>query len=492
MRAQSPGPPVYTLHTNARVVLTDVTVTDSRGNPVRGLDRTAFHILDNNRPQELVSFEEHNGAQTPLPAASPSAPHTFSNDFLLHPPPVFNVLVLDTSTINIIDQMYLNEELTHFIQELPAGGWLAIYVHAGEFTLLLQNFTSDHALMLAALHEAIPKLQRPGAWRFNELDGLQQIAVYLAQLPGRKNVLWFGGGSNLFLRADANTLPIGENLRALYDQLEASRIAIYPIDVRGPSLVSDLRINFTHMQMEDEAKATGGRAFYNNNGIAEISTKIFATDANFYTLSYSPEDFRLDNKWHRVKVRVDGTPYTLSYRTGYYGDGINSTPTPKTSRTILRADGEKVHVPENRSEPIIFRADVQPSSVIATSETVPSNSATRAQKKNETTYTIRYHVPAAAFSLQDIAGGQRVEIGAGALAFNHYGRTVGRISQKFTLNFNGNKLRDAPTADLTFDQQFNLPNGQNYLAVSVWDAITGRLGTIQVPVNVEGRVGAKH
>jgi len=40
MWAQSPSPSVYTLHTDARVVLTDVTVTHVHGNPVHGLDRS--------------------------------------------------------------------------------------------------------------------------------------------------------------------------------------------------------------------------------------------------------------------------------------------------------------------------------------------------------------------------------------------------------------------------------------------------------------------
>lgn len=42
----------------------------------------------------------------------------------------------------------------------------------------------------------------------------------LQDLPGRKNILWFSGGSSLFLRPDASTLPIGVNLQSLYDELE--------------------------------------------------------------------------------------------------------------------------------------------------------------------------------------------------------------------------------------------------------------------------------
>jgi hypothetical protein len=64
-------------------------------------------------------------------------------------------------------------------------------------------------------------------------------------------------------------------------------------------------------------------------------------------------------------------------------------------------------------------------------------------------------VPAADFVQQVIPGGQRVQIGAGIIAFNQYGRTANRLSQKFTLNFNGDRLSKAPSANLSFDQNSN-------------------------------------
>jgi VWFA-related protein len=138
MLAQSSAPPPYTLHTQTRVVLTDV--TDANGNPVHNLSRSAFHIFDDKKPQDLASFEEHTGAQPSItPTAVSSAPHTFSNDFLLRPPPVFNVIVLDTVTMDIVTQMILYKQLTDFINALPPQNSLAIFVHSGEFTLLLQE-----------------------------------------------------------------------------------------------------------------------------------------------------------------------------------------------------------------------------------------------------------------------------------------------------------------------------------------------------------------
>jgi hypothetical protein len=101
----SSSAPAYTLRTSTRVVLTDVTVTDGQGNPVHGLDRSRFHIFDNNHPQELSSFEEHM-SEPPRPSVrlASAAPNTFSNDYLLHAPAASNTLFLDTTTLGIVDQ----------------------------------------------------------------------------------------------------------------------------------------------------------------------------------------------------------------------------------------------------------------------------------------------------------------------------------------------------------------------------------------------------
>jgi hypothetical protein len=70
------------------------------------------------------------------------------------------------------------------------------------------------------------------------IDTLQQIAVYLSELPGRKNILWFSGGSTLYLRDDAELYDSSAAWRTLYDELERERIAVYPIDARGLTLYS--------------------------------------------------------------------------------------------------------------------------------------------------------------------------------------------------------------------------------------------------------------
>lgn len=488
--AQSADEPSFTLRTQARAVLIDVTVTDANGRPVHKLSRSAFHVFDNKQPQDIASLDEHLDAdRSARPVATSAEARAFGNDFLLHPPPVFNVIVLDTATIGVVDQMYLNGQLEDFINALPPQNALAIYVHSGGFTLLLQNFTADHAMLLAAIHKAIPVIPMPGAESQTSLTAMHQIALYLRQLPGRKNVLWYCASPDLPLMSDASRISSlsANGLRATYDELEASRIALYPIDVRG--VVPGDPPFLARQEMTEEAKATGGFAYFDND-LLHFSLKTIATDADFYTLSYSPRDYRQDNRWHNVKVTVDGGPYTLSYRTGYYGDGIESEDPNETkkARTLLTATGEKLDRPANTNQPIIFHAElIQPSP-----STIPAGTPTAPVRHGINLYTIRYTVSAADFVKEPIPGGQRVQIGAGLIAQNQNGRPVTRLTQKFVLGFLGERLTQSPHVNLSFDQQVSLPKGMVYLSTTVWDVLGGRLGTIQMPATLAGHAKSSH
>jgi hypothetical protein len=132
---QPPPPPAdqpYTIRTISRVVLTDVTVTDSKGNPVHGLLESAFQIFDNKKPQTIGSLEEHSGA----PAATTREPviaanGVYSNDYLEHLSPVISFIIIDIANLDVPDQMYLYSELTSLFKTQSPVQPLAIYLRAG-------------------------------------------------------------------------------------------------------------------------------------------------------------------------------------------------------------------------------------------------------------------------------------------------------------------------------------------------------------------------
>jgi VWFA-related protein len=473
--------PVYTLHANKRVVLTDVTVTDRKGNPIHGLSASAFQILDNGKPQDVASFEEHSGA--PIEPVQPTAvtPGVYSNDFLQRPPPVFNVLLIDLVAIGLPDQMYLNYELTRFLEHLPSGEPLAIYMRWGTNVMLLQNFTSDRALLLAAVHRALPRFPSHERERLSEIQLLHDVALKLGQLPGRKNVFWFCGGveENTF-RADPTEISDYSDLRPNYDELEAGRIAMYPIDARGLMVSAPGGLNnlwSQHVKMNSVAEATGGRAIYNQNFLDQATQHLIDASNDFYTLSYSPHDFRYDNSWHKVKVVLNGSSYNLSYRHGYFADGNDphnkaEDLQPSGSRTKLLTNGETAEMPDIRGPAIVFQARVLPA----------SGSQTPA-KKGTIAYTIRYSLPLDKFVMRNVDGKEQVAMGVAAMAFDANGNSTAKVIQQVTATFNPKNIPVNGIPIYNFEQQIDLKHGENYLYLGVWDVNTGQFGAIQLSLD---------
>jgi VWFA-related protein len=474
----------FTLTVHSRIVLMDVTVTDSSGNPVRGLPQSDFRVLDDGHPQQIVSFKEHDEHPAEQAAVEPVSVEkgTYSNGSMLHLHAPANVLLIDTTTIGIADQMFLYEELTKFVQQLPPGEPVAVFTRAGDVTVQLQSFTANHALLLDAIRKAVPHLQMTGAYALKDSDTLRQMAYYLSQVPGRKNVLWFTGGSNMYLTPQPGAFE-SPQMRDIYDMLEAERIALYPIDVRGITLNTNLNSMAAQQSlMQREAKATGGSAYVDLNNVQQATARIVATDGDYYTLTYSPNDLRNDGRWHRVKVQLVHPGYQLSYRRGYFDDGTNGGNWPGKAR-MLKKDGIELSAPNARSQPISFTAQVLPISLRALAAEDPADA--KQVKHGKRPYGVHYSVTAQDIAPQNVKGDRATDVVAAAiLAFDRYGDLLARKVQKISVEVNENLVRNAPHAVVTFNQTIVLPKGQNFVFLAVWDAKTGRMGMMTVPVNI--------
>jgi VWFA-related protein len=476
--------PAYTIQTGARVVLTDVTVTDARGNPVRGLPVSAFHVFDNKKQERVDSFEEHAGTSAvALPASSYGV---FSNDYLLHLPSVLNIIVLDIANIGIVDQMWLNYQLTGFLTNLPSDQPVAVYLRAGSGCFLVQNFTTDRRLLLAALHRAIPRIPPLGREYLSDEQLLTEVAYTLRSLPGRKNVLWFSGGSTAFLLPNATPFQDQAAIRAIYDSLEEERIAVYPIDARGLTLAGSIRIIDQHGAMEDVARATGGKAFYDSNGISQAAALVLDTSGDFYTLTYSPSNFQVDNKWHNVRIKLDGG-YHLSYRTGYFADGSNGiAQKPAQPRAKLLISGDKVQTKREHATPIIFQAAMLPTAdpVLAQLPADAEGLPAPPLKGGAARYSVRYSVPIDELTGQSIQGKHTFVIGLAAVTIDRDGDILKRQFEHVTVSFDEDYFSHRSRAPLVVDQQLNLNRADQYLYLAVWDIHNDRFGELQMPLDL--------
>jgi VWFA-related protein len=480
---QQPPQAGYTLHASAREVVTDVLVMDHKGNPIRGLPESDFHIFDNGNAQHIASFVEHTQSEATAPLQK-NAANDYNNDIVIHPPGVFNLILLDTATITVPDQMYLRQQLDRFIATLPPDEPFAVLARSNEHVIMLANFTSDHEQLLTAIHREIPRLRMPGSQYVLDVSLLNELCAYLQQYPGRKNVLWLNGGSNLFLNPDPEVVAANSpDMRVLYDELELARIALYPIDVRGLQVTRNPGTSLQQLLMTDEADATGGRAVFNTNGIADAAKHIADTDATFYTLTYSPQEVKLDNKWHKIKVNVDGADYQVSYRHGYFDDGSNLQHEEGGRKRLLQGGDT---VAEVSQAPIVFDVRVRPADNVEQSATRNAQWSFAPPKKGERAYELHYSVPEEAFSKQTVGDQDKLSIGVAVLAFNQDGRSISRTEKKVTVTLSQERASILqPGSEIGFDEPLDVPDGQDFLYVVVWNPDTAHLGTVQIPLTVE-------
>ncbi|HEY1160245.1 MAG TPA: VWA domain-containing protein, partial [Terracidiphilus sp.] len=280
---QQPGTGTV-LHVETRRVIEDITVTDSKGQPVQGLTQSDFRVLEDGAGQQIVSFKEHQQAP-PSSVQLPALPiNTFSN--LSDPKSTgpLNVILYDLLSTAPGYQHYAHDQLVAFLKTRPPGRY-AIFV-LGNRLELLQGFTANQDALLAAangrnattqpsyvdapdkdIHEQSDKiaatvdpLDTVGAqaaellaqMENNERDFRQDqqvritedaftaIAQFLMPLPGRKNLLWLSGSFPLAVlpeTADANAYQslrnYTESQKKVADLLNLSHTAVYAVDVRG-------------------------------------------------------------------------------------------------------------------------------------------------------------------------------------------------------------------------------------------------------------------
>ncbi len=151
-------PDGYSIKANVRRVVVDVVVTDSQGNPKRGLTEKDFSVKEDGTPQRILSFDPHvdDAWIGLLPANVP--PNTFIN--LPRQPEQGPLYVLFYDMVNTGDDaligadysanMIARQQLIKFVNSKAAGTRFALIV-LSDGLHLVQGFTNDKQLLLTAL-----------------------------------------------------------------------------------------------------------------------------------------------------------------------------------------------------------------------------------------------------------------------------------------------------------------------------------------------------
>jgi VWFA-related protein len=234
------------------------------------------------------------------------------------------------------------------------------------------------------------------------VDSLMQLARYLSGIPGRKNIVWLSGSFpiSIFVNPGLNNSAAQDRnysnvIKRVTNLLAEAQIAVYPVDVRGivgggpnadstsfatvpsspgrststariltdssPSAPQGLQ-ELAQQSSEQEtlvevATATGGKAFYNSNGIREAIATAVEQGSNYYTLSYNPTNKIYDGRFRKIRVVLSEKGYSLHYRQGYFADDAKAN---AKDDLLARSRAAAMQHGSPPSRQILFSAAVVP------------------------------------------------------------------------------------------------------------------------------------
>jgi VWFA-related protein len=380
------------------------------------------------------------------------------------------------------------------------------------------------------------------------IDALTQMGRYLSTIPGRKNLIWFtasfpfalpSGGDQVGNQGQAGQLAddFTNQLQKLSELLTLARVAVYPIDARGligvpsnlaetnpsnPALMKSLlggqspnmnqgpataqssnpmtakmeeqdrkflaNLGAAHLAMDQFARNTGGRAFYNTNGLGEAMGDAIANGSNYYTLAYTPDNRNYNGAFRNVKVELVEGRYELAYRPGYFGaDPAQYAKLIPGRMSPLIAAMQHGVLPVTQ---VRFTVKVIPAaSDPAAGQNVAGGANAGGLLSNMlkgpvTRYIAEFSIEPDGLDLRPVGNGKNHrEIELTQVLYDPEGIRVNY--NDFALAVDTPVAAESnPQARIELRQAIDAPAGQSWLRIGISDRMSGRMGTLEIPLNV--------
>ena len=490
-------------------------------------------------------------------------PGTFTNFTPIPPGGALNVLLVDSLNTPVLNQAVLHQQLKKFVNQAHPGDRIAIFGLTDRL-ILLQGFTSDIATLKAVIdHKITPhsstKLNGPvgdggdsqtlteemsdsytpefmanmaafdrmtsdiqNTERLQStLDAFNSIARYLSSFSGRKNLLWFSAGFPVN--------PVNQNVfHRTAVLLSRAQIAVYPIDARqlevdpmwnpadagaNAALASrsarptaaahasfaDSRFQ-DHTSMETLAEATGGKAFYNTNGLTEATREAIDIGSNYYTLTYVPTDRNWNHAYRSIHVDLASAPHDtkLSYRPGYFADPPNRLKPVDSSASAseIEAAAYMQHGALTYDRASMARGAPTPEDVLFKVRVLPASKAPETTLARDNTldpahpvagpfhrYNVDYALLPTAMTLTTQPDGTHVgQLKFTVFAYDRDGRLLVAAHKNYNLNLKPDLYERFIKAAIQNHMEISVPDSiETYLRIGIEDVPADHFGAVEIP-----------
>ena len=420
------------------LVQVDAVVTDGKGRNVDDLSPGDFEVSVDGKPEKLTHFSyvrvipEGSGApRKPVPKAPSALPPPPSAQ--LRPEDVRRTIVLmvDDLGLSFESIAFVRSSLRKFIENQLQPGDLVAIMRTGAGSGSLQQFTADKRVLLAiagglrwnpngrsgidvfeqlgkvsdlaqGLGAAPPggqarsvdpqyNVQNKTMSMLGTLGAINYIVGALREMPGRKSIVLFSDGFQLFTpgvgpamhtAAGSGSSPddnatVIEAMRRLIDRANRSGTVIYTMQATGlqtgqiggadraslnqmsPGQVQakletltndgvtggrDWLQNVNQQGLAYLALQTGGLAYDNGNDLNWALDRVLEDQKGYYLLGFYPPEGTFQEKhktrsFHGIKVKVTRAGLHVRSRSGFFGETDEETKLqkPKTLVEQMRA-----------------------------------------------------------------------------------------------------------------------------------------------------------
>ena len=324
------------------------------------------------------------------------------------------------------------------------------------------------------------------------LQGMQQVAQALSGFPGRKSLIWAGGGfpfsvsDNTMQLAPAgrdtlsDVLPLYEHTWQL---LNNAQIALYPVDVKGLQTVimpsasvrnpgKNYGRNMSWRQMDTQgsfetfASMTGGRAYFNSNDLVKGFRAAVNDSAQYYMLGYYLDRSKTKAGWRKLAVKMKRDHTEVRARSGFFV--TNATIDPENSRNSDISSALQSPL-DYTSLPLVVRWDkVEPG---------------KETGKKHVNYEMHLAPDA---SLINDADNNHVVMEFVALAKTPEGKSVDRpMGQTIDVHLTPERSEAIRQNGVAYAGALDLAPGEYTVRFVVRDDLSGREGSVAAPLKVE-------
>jgi VWFA-related protein len=411
------------------LVQVDAVVTDGKGHNIADLTPADFEVLIDGKAQPLTHFSyvrvaAETQAAEPRPAVKtgPALPPPSAQ---LRPEDVRHTLVLmvDDLGLSFPSMAFVRRSLSKFVENQMQPGDLVAVLRTGAGSGALQQFTADKRVLLSiidglrwnpngragidvfdqagkysALAERLGGASSSGGISsldvryeilnktistVGTLGSLSYIVDALREMPGRKSIILFSDGIQLFNpgigpamhRGGAGATPIEndvqvtEALRKLIDRANRAGTVIYTMQATGlqprqldatdrvtsraqADLLThvgaiggrDWYFNIMQQGLAYLADKTGGLAYENGNDLNWGLDRMLEDQKGYYLLGFHPPEGLLQEKhralnFHGISVKVKRAGLHVRSRSGFFGqtDEEMQPSQPRTPIEQIRA-----------------------------------------------------------------------------------------------------------------------------------------------------------